>query len=60
LDRKKFNLIGGAISLGHSAGAIGALRTAMLVHALKGGGLKMRHSNLLRTPAWALRAFLKT
>ncbi len=40
LDPAKVNPHGGAIALGHPLGATGAIRTATLVHGMRGRGLK--------------------
>jgi acetyl-CoA acyltransferase len=40
LDPKLVNPHGGAIALGHPLGATGAIRTATLVHGMRGKGLK--------------------
>ncbi|HEV7135367.1 MAG TPA: acetyl-CoA C-acyltransferase [Steroidobacteraceae bacterium] len=40
LDPTKVNPHGGAIALGHPLGATGAIRTATLVHGMRGRGLK--------------------
>ena len=40
LDPTKINPHGGAIALGHPLGATGAIRTATLVHGMRGKGLK--------------------
>jgi acetyl-CoA acyltransferase len=40
LDPRRVNPHGGAIALGHPLGATGAIRTATLVHGMRGKGLK--------------------
>ena len=40
LDPKKVNPHGGAIALGHPLGATGAIRTATLIHGMRGHGQK--------------------
>jgi acetyl-CoA acyltransferase len=40
LDPERVNPHGGAIALGHPLGATGAIRTATLVHGMRGRGLK--------------------
>jgi acetyl-CoA acyltransferase len=40
LDQRLVNPHGGAIALGHPLGATGAIRTATLVHGMRGKGLK--------------------
>ena len=40
LDPQRVNPHGGAIALGHPLGATGAIRTATLVHGMRGQGLK--------------------